>query len=215
MSIPLTSVTHAEVIMQGLMSSEGSNTINTQFVFQFRRTATAISPTKAALDTIFQSTIADKIVLALNLTWAQTLNSVRWMDDALDQAQPFTHANAGAITGDRMATHLAVFALFRTGIKGRSYRGGKHFGPLSETDTTAGGADILNAAAITRFGAIITGMMTPLVDSTTNTWKLSVFSRVGSIVKPNPTTIVTNDVTSVLLNKRLGNMRRRQVKSVY
>ncbi len=215
MAIPLTDVTHAEIIMQGAMASEGSNTVNTQFVFQYRRTSTAVSPTKAALDAIFQTTVADKVVLALNLTWSQSLNSVRWIDDALDQAQPFTHVNAGAVTGDRMASHLAAFVLFRTGIKGRSYRGGKHFGPLSESDTTAGTADILNAAAITRFGTIITGLGTTLVDSTTNQWKLCVFSRVGSIVKPNPTTIVTNDVSTILLNKRIGNMRRRQVKSVY
>lgn len=215
MGIPLNQVTVAEVNMKGLISSGGSNSVNTQFLFHYRRASTSVDPTKAALDTVFQSDHAAKIILALNEGWSQLTNEVRWVNDALDQAVPFTHVNAGAITGDRLASHNAVFMLFRTGIKGRSYRGGKHFGPFSESDVTAADEDVLNSGAITRVTAIATALAGSLTDSTGNVWALTLFSRVLSVVKPNPTTIVANNVTSILFNKRIANMKRRQVKSVY
>jgi len=215
MPIPVTDIIHAEVIMQGLIASGGSNAVNTQFIFQYRRTSIAVAPTKTALATAFQAGPGAAIVAALNARWSEQFVSVRWINDALDQAVPFANVNAGAIAGDSLASHVAGFMLFRTGIKGRSYRGGKHFGPFSEADVTTANDDIFNAAAVTRITAIATALATPLVDATPNTWKLCVFSRVLSQVKTNPTTVVANDVATILVNKRVANMKRRQVKSVY
>jgi len=215
MAIPANQIIHAEIACKGLITAGGSNSINTQFLFQYRRTSVVNVPDKAALDTAFQAGPVAKIILALNARWSQQTNEVRWLNDALDQAVPFTHVNVGAIAGDAMPSHVAVFMLFRTGIKGRSYRGGKHFGPFSESDATAGGDDVLNAAAIVRVQAIATALATPLTDANGNVWNLCVFSRSLSTLSPNPTDIVANDVTTILFNKRLGNMRSRQVKSVY
>lgn len=215
MPIPANEIIHAEVIMQGLIASGGSNAVNTQFIFQYRRLSTAVAPTKTALAAAFQAGPGAAIVAALNARWSEQFVSVRWINDALDQAVPFANVNAGAIAGDSLASHVAGFMLFRTGIKGRSYRGGKHFGPFSEADVTTANDDIFNAAAVTRITAIATALATSLVDATPNTWKLCVFSRVLSQVKTNPTTVVANDVATILVNKRVANMKRRQVKSVY
>ena len=215
MAIPLTSVTHAEVIMRGIIASGGSNAVNTQFVFQYRRIATVVAPTKTALATAFQAGPGVAIIAALNNRWSEQSVTVRWIDDALDQEVPFANVNAGAIAGDSLASHIAGFMLFRTGIKGRSYRGGKHFGPFSEADVTAASDDIFNAAALTRIAAIATALAAPIVDATPNTWKLCIYSRVLSQSRQNPTTIITNDVATILVNKRVANMKRRQVKSVY
>jgi len=215
MSIPLTSIFVAEISMKGLISGGGSNTVNTDFVFHCKRASTAVSPTKAALDTAFQAGWAASIIAALNARWTQKTNEVRWVDDALDAPTPFTHVNVGAIAGDSMASHVSVFMLFKTGIRGRSYRGGKHFGPFSEADATTANDDILNAAATTRVAAIATALAVPLTDSTGNIWTLSVLSRTLSTLTPNPTTVAANNVTTILINKRFANMKRRQVSSVY
>lgn len=215
MAIPANQILNAEIIMQGLIASGGSNAVNTQFIFQYRRTTVALDPSKAALATAFQAGPGAAIVAALNARWSEQFVSVRWINDALDQALPFTNVNAGAIAGDSLASHCAAFMLFRTGIKGRSFRGGKHFGPFSESDVTGAADDIFNAAALARLATIASALAAPLVDATPNTWKLSIYSRVLSQSKTNPTTIVANDVATILTNKRVANMKRRQVKSVY
>jgi len=215
MPIPANQVTHAQVIVYGGRSSQGSTTINTVNIFNFRRTSVVNPLSKTDLDTIFQSTIGDKIVLALNNTWSQAYNTVRWLNDAQDPPVNFTHVNAGAVTGDSMSSVAAVSILYRTALRGRSYKGGNHFGPLSESNSTAGTADILNAGAITLFGAVITGLGTPLVDASGNTWLLSIVSRKLSTLHKNPTVVSANDVTNILLNKRIGRLIRREVRSVF
>jgi hypothetical protein len=202
--------------MSGLISSGGSNAINTQFVFHYRRTATAVNPTKTALATSFQAGPAVPIIAMLNARWAEKTVSVRWMDDPLDQAVPFANVNPGAIAGDCMPSHVAVFVLYRTGLKGKRYRGGKHFGPFSESDATAAGDDILNVAAQGRLATTILALAAPITDATTNTWNPCVYSRsISSPLLEPIASIATNDVTTILYNKRFGNMKRRQVKSVY
>ena len=215
MAIPATSIIHAEIIMQGLIASGGSNAVPTQFIFQYRRTSTAVAPDKAALATAFQTAVGIPIIAMLNARWSEQFVSVRWINDALDQALPFTNVNVGGVAGDSLASHVAGFMLFRTGIKGRSYRGGKHFGPFSEADVTTAGDDVFNAAAIVRLTSTATALATSIVDSTPNTWKLCIYSRVLSQSRTNPTTIVANDVATILINKRVANMKRRQVNSVY
>lgn len=215
MPIPFTSIRHAQVIMYGSRAAQGSSAINTVTIFNYRRTATVVTPSKAALDTIFQSTVADKVVLALNNTWSQQYNTIRYIDDALDGPLSFTHVNAGAVAGDSMSSINTIAIDYRTALRGKSYRGKNLFGPLSEADTTAGASDILNAAAITRFAAVVTGLETALVDSTGNTWVLEVLSRINSNIVTNPTSIVANDVTQVRLNKRIGRNVRRAVASLF
>jgi hypothetical protein len=215
MAIPDNQKIVAEIAMKGLISAGGSGSVNTNFLFHYRRTSVVNVPSKTALDTAFQAAHAAPIIAALNARWSQKTNDVRWVNDALDQPLTIVHVNAGAIAGDSLASHIAVYVLFRTGIRGRSFRGSKHFGPFSEGDVTAAGDDILNAAAIARLATITSALITPLVDANGNTWNLAVLSRVLSVITPNPTTIVTTDVSSILTNKRVANMKRRQVASVY
>lgn len=203
---------HLEVTMNGMIDAGGSNTVNTQFVFHYRRTNSALPITKAALDTIFQANHAAPIIAALSAKWNQLSNAVRVVNDAQDQQTFFTHANVGAIIGDRLASYAAVFMLFRTGLRGRSYRGGKHFGPFAESDV---GDDVLNAGAIARVQTIATALALPLTDSNGNNWNLGILSRDLSKLTPNPTTIVFNDATEIRFNKRLGTMRGRKANSVY
>ena len=216
MPIASTLISHAEIIMTGLIGAGGSNTINTQFVFHYRRTATINPLSKALLAAAFQAGPGAPIVAMLNARWSEKTVSVRWMDDPLDAAVPFANVNVGGIAGDSMASHLAVFVLFRTGLRGRSFRGGKHFGPFSEADATTAGDDILNAAAIARLATTIAALGAPIVEAGPNTWNPCVYAR--SLSSPNlqpVAAIATNDIQTVLFNKRLGNMKRRMVRSIY
>jgi len=216
MPIPANQIRVAEVIMYGLIDAEGSGTKNTVTVYHFRRLGVAVNPVKTNLDTIFQSTIADKVVLALNARWTQLRNSVRWVDDAQDAPLDINHANPGAIGTISQTSNETVYVRLRTALRGRRYRGAKYFGPISDADATAGASDVLNAAAITRFNAIITGLGTDLAASEGNTWRLCILSRQPpSQLLVNPTTVVYNDVTQISLNTRIGDMKRRKVASVY
>jgi len=212
MPIPLNQVTVAEIVMRGLIAAGGSNSVRTNFVFHYRRLAVSVDPTKAALDTIFTSTVAAPIAAALNVDWEASLHDIRWLNDATDSYLSTVATEVGAITGDRLQTFAAAYLLLRTGLRGRSYRGSKHFGPMSESDI---GDDVWNAGALTRLTTIATAMATTLTDSTGNQWKLTLLSRKFSQLAVNPTTVVTNDVTQILRRETIGTMRGRKVESVY
>lgn len=212
MPIPLNQVTVAEIVMRGLIAAGGSNAVRTNFVFHYRRLATAVNPTKAALEAAFTTTVATPIAAALNVDWEASLHDVRWVNDAEDAYASITATEVGAITGDRLQTFCAAYLLLRTGLRGRSFRGSKHFGPMSESDI---GDDVWNAGAITRLDAIGTALASTLTDSTGNQWKLTLLSRKKSQLTSNPTTLVTNDVTQILTRASIGTMRGRKVESVY
>jgi hypothetical protein len=215
MSIPSSQVTDIEIQVRGVIASAGSSAKATNFSFHYKRYATVFPVDHVHINTAFQAAVAVKIGLALNHRWTQSLNTVRFVNDALDAPVFVNEAVVGAIAGDSMATHLTVYMLLKTGIKGKSYRGSKHFAPCSEADTTTGGDDILNAAAIITFGNLAAAILAGFTDSDGNVWVPSVLSRFLSQLKTNPTTVVSNQVTAVLVNKRLGRMKRRMVASVY
>jgi len=215
MPIAPTSISHAEIHILGRLTSGGSNSKNTDYVFHYRRGSTAPPLSKSGLDAAFQAAVAVPLLAAANVRWEQISNTVRWLDDAQDAAVPFSHPNVGGIGTDGGQTFDTVYCLLRTGLRGKNYRGSKHFAGVSEADTTQPASDILNAAAITRWTAVITGMAVVLADGSGNNWTLEVVSRNLSQVKMNPTVIVGNNVALGLLNKRIGRMKRREVASVY
>jgi len=215
MPIPANQIQVAEVVMTGFAAAGGSNNRQDQMVFHFRRTAVVNAVTKAGVDAAFQATIATPIAAALNVRYLQANNSVRWVNDAQDAPTYFAHALAGAVAGDGMTTTQAAFILLRTGLRGRNYRGSKHLFPMSEADTTLATDDIFNAAALARLATVAAAILTGFVDGLLNVWVPCVLSRSLSQLKLNPTTVTTNDVNATAVNKRVGVMRHRKVKSVY
>lgn len=216
MPIPLNQVTHVEIQMRGLIDGGPGGSVKTNFVFVFRRTATAVDPAKAAINTAFQGIISAPIAAALNVDWAATTNAVRYVNDALDAPIEFTNSDVGAITGDRLSSFAAAYLLMRSAVRGRNYRGSKHLGPFSESDVThATGCDIFNAGAITRLTTICTALLGGFTDSSGNVWVPSILSRTLSQLQFNPTTVVANDAIQILPNHRVGSETRRKVKSIY
>jgi len=216
MPIPANQITVAEISLKGLIASGGSNTVNTNFIFHYRRTAVAVNPSKPNLAAAFNASVGAAIAAALNVGWTgQTLN-IRWVNDPLDQYSSAASALVGAIAGDRLATDQAAYLLFRTGIRGRSYRGSKHLGPMSESDVTTPNDDLWNAGALARLAAINTALLTPLNSAEGNTWNFTLLSRKLSNLTVSPANpLIVNDVIATLVSKRTGSMVRRKVKSVY
>jgi len=216
MPIPLNQVTVAEIQLRGIIVGGGAGEVRTSFVFHFRRTAVAVDPVKASINTAFQASISTPIAAALNEDWSATTNTVRYVNDALDAPTEFSNADEGAITGDRLSSVLTGYLLMRSSVRGRTYRGSKHLGPFSETDVThATGCDIFNAGAVTRLTTICTAILAGFTDSTGNVWVPCILSRKRSELTENPTTVITNDVIQILPNKRLGTENRRKAPSLY
>lgn len=216
MPLPNNQLVNLEIQVQGMRTSQGSTTRNFNFVFHYRRTAITPVPSETAFETVFNATITPLILAVLNNTYTQTLNVVRFLNDPQRVSQQISRAGVGAVTGDSMPSFAASYMLMRSGLRGKSYRGSKHFGPLSESDTTAGTADVLNAAALASYATLGTALLTPLVDANGNNWVLQVVSRKAPAnYVVSPAIVVANDVTQIAMNKRIGKMRRREAKSVY
>lgn len=216
MPIPSNQMVNIEVHVHSIVASGGSGTRFGDFVFHYARQNPSLAlPTKTQIDAAFQTAVVVPLGAALNVRFLQSRNSIRYLDDVTDGFVDFSHAVAGAVTGDSMSTILAAFALGRTGLRGKTYLAKKHYFPLSESDTTSGTDDILNAAAITRFTTLNTAWLNGFTDASGNQWLPTCFSRKLSQFKTNPTTIVAPTITSIALNKRVGSMKHRKVLSDY
>lgn len=211
-SIPDASITNAELIVQGTYAAAGSDVKKIAAVFHYKRSATSGVLSKTALKNIFVSSVWDDFLAAVSDRYTGTIIRVRWLDDALDPYQDFAEVNPGLIATDSLPSNDTVFMLLRTGLRGRSYQGKKHFVGVSEAQTTG---DVLTGAGLALWQALRDAVAANIVDANGQTWQPSVYSRLLSLPTVNPTTIVNTVVTSVALNKRVGNMKRRVVASVY
>jgi len=201
----------AEVSMLGSLAAAGSDAKNVASVFHYRLSVLTLPPTKAALELAFNTAQVAALIAAFNSRYVQTFNTVRWIDDATDPPVATTRAGAGAIATDSLPTIDSVSMLYRTAKRGRSYRGSKHFPGGSEADTTG---DVLTGAGLARWQTVQTTLAANVTDALGNVWVPAVLSRKLSVLATNPTTVVANDVTSILLNKNVGTMRRRRVTTV-
>lgn len=215
MPLPSIALSYVEILIKGIITGGGSNSINTVNTFHFRRTTTVNPLDKNHINTAFQASVGADLIACLNNRWSQQTNEIRFINDAEDAYQPFTAVNAGAIAGDGMSSVASVFLYMRSGYRGRSLNGSKKLGPLSESDTTAAASDVLNAAAITRWGTLASTIQVGFTDSDGNVWVPCIVSRLGSQLSKNPTFVSAFDCIQVLLNKRIGRNRRREVASVY
>lgn len=215
MSVPLNQISVVEIVTLGVAAAEGSNPTNVIQVYNYVRGNLTPTPVKSAIEAAFQTNVMASFLAAANVGYTQSWTAIRYPQDPTDNAIQFVEGGVGAITGDRLPTSLAVYVLQRSALRGKSYRGSKHFGPLSESDTTSGAADVLNAAALTRWRAVATAMLASFADAEGIAWYPIIVSRRLSNYAVTPCALVASPVQSVLVNKRIGTMRRRKVKSVY
>jgi len=121
--------------------------------------------------------------------------------------------SAGTRTGDRLPLFNAACIQCRSDARGRSYRGSKHFAPVSESDTTDDtltGAGLTNwqtlAAALDPSALFLTGL-------NGSVWQFVILSPTLSNLTANPSiftfsTVIANGGT--ILNAKVGTMKRRK-----
>lgn len=203
---------NAQVVAYGVSASQGGGTKNIVNVFNFQRTTDVNPLSKTNIEGAFNTAIMTPMLAALSVDYTQTHVTVRFIDDALDAPASVTRAGVGAIAGERLPDYNAAVVQLKTSLRGRRYRGSKHFGPIAESDTDG---DLLVPAAQTRFNTLGTAIVTGFTDADGNVWKSTIVSSMPPAqYKVNPTTVVATIVISKVLNKSVGTMRRRKVKTV-
>lgn len=179
-------------------------------VWDFARTVPSGTPTKAAINTAFAAGPMADLLPCLSVSYIADFVDIRFLDDPLDPFQTFTSALVGGVAGDSLPSVNNVTVQMKTGLRGRSFRGSKHFGPIAETDTTL---DKLIAGAITRWITFMATWLAGFTDGGGFVWKPLVVSQKLSTFNPTTATVVGNVVTSFQLNTILGIMRKRKERN--
>lgn len=214
-SIPNNQITHAELVLKGVVAAAGSTSKNMNLVMHYRRTANVLTINKTNLANAWLTANRALFTLTVSLRLVLSGLAVRWIDDALDAPVLTSDTHAGAVTGDSMPLTASAYLKLSTGLRGKSYRGSHHIFPMAESQTTVLTDDIWNAAALTTLGNLATGLLANVTDSDGNVWVPQVLSKKLSQLQRNPTTVVANDVISISVAKRVGNMRHRRVAQLY
>ena len=199
-----------EIVCQGTLA-ETSFTKNIYNVFHYRLLT-------GTLDTM--ANIEGAFVLAVYDYWLTNMattdynfvgTNTRLLDDATAQYVFVASGTPGSVALPRLTGDLAVVTPFRCATRGKNFRGSKHFTPIATAHVTK---DELNATGLTPWNTFTPKMLAPLTTSNGSTMGPCVVSRVLSQLRTNPTSIIGSDITSVLLNKTIGTMRRRKEKTI-
>jgi hypothetical protein len=206
---------YCEIITQAYAVARGGGVKNFFGVWHFRRDNVLSPVSKTNIASSFESIIGSTILAAVNVDYTQIANTVRFFENPLDAPTAFAVTGVGAIAGDRLPDFNCVTLQLHSGVRGKAYRGSKHFGPISEDDTTG---DDLKTTPATRFTAIGAAAIAGFNDGDGNLWTpgLKGGERFGSPAQYEsvPTTTVWTDIIAFRLNKSLGTMKRRKIKTV-
>lgn len=199
------------IIHTGVMGEGGSNSVPVQNCYHFARSLTTASINRANVFTAWKAAIGDKVILGLNERYTSQSVDIRCINDAEERASTHAFTDPGAIAGDCLPARNAVAMLLRSDTRGPWAKGSKHFGPISESDI---GEDVLNAGALVVWNVVRAAILAGFTDSDGNLWKPTVVSPTYSQLAVNPTEVLHYPVIEVLLNKTVGTLRSRKVRTV-
>jgi len=168
-------------------------------------------PPKGNIFTAWNSSIFAGIASKLSVDYVAVQTTIRFIDDASDAPTNCGPQNNGAAAVGHLDLATAVVFYLKTNLRGKEYRGFKHYGPITPLD---GSGDELSVAGYANWN--------PLTSNHTNsfsnggwTWVPVILSRKLSTLITNPTTVVATPITSARCNKTLGTMRHRREKTVF
>lgn len=205
-------IRNVSVTIYGSAANGGAGFKNSYNVFTYQRTTTLNAFSKPQLNVVFQASVVAPMLAAMNIRYTPNFVGIRNIDDPLDAEQTFAAVGIGAIGTDSLPLNSAVYMLLRTALRGRNYRGSKHFGPANEVDTLQ---DILVTAGLARWQAVRDAIKLNLVDAGGNQWAPTVLSRNLSNLVIGPVAVVTaTPITDVLLDLNIGSMKHRRARTI-
>jgi len=207
---------YVEIISSGTSSSVGGSTKNIDNIYRFRRTTNGNPYNPVHVEAAFQTAIMIPVTNLLSAGYTQSGNSVRSIDDANEVPTMVPRALPGQIALPREPDYVCIRIRMRTALKGKSGRGAKSYSPIAVAhllgDTITGPCAVLCTAVIAALTAGFT-------DADGNLWIPVIVSKVQNKLPvgrydANPTAIIANDVTGFVLNKSVGTMYRRKIRTV-
>jgi len=175
-------------------------------VYDYKRTTTSGNPSKANFLTAFKTAVITPLSNCLSVSYIAGFSDVRWLDDPLDPYTTNSSIGTGTVAGDSLPSVNNVCMRLGTGVRGRSNRGSKHFGPIAESHTLL---DYLTAAAITLWGTFQAAYLANITASDGFVYSPCVVSQKNSVFNATTATVVANVVTTTTVNNYLGIMRKR------
>jgi len=209
----------AEVIIRGNATATGGTVKPILNVFHFRRLTNSSPADFVTFLSNFTTLFQGPLLACLNERYNMEQTECRPMDDpaAATVVQPISEPGALGNAASAYDLLSAVVYQMKTGFRGRSFKGSKHFSGLDESQVTG---DELTAAAVTATWDALTAAFTAAIagisDGAGNTFYPIILSPTLSSLGPTdiPGVFTGADVSSVLLNLTVGSMRRRKEKTV-
>jgi hypothetical protein len=200
-----------QIIVEGTVVETGGSSKNIFNVFNyFQNPNVPGPPTAIAVANQFLTAVWANIAPLLSIAYVGQQTMCRYLDITTN---PLLAANVpanGAKALPRLPSQQAVVTPLRSSLRGKNFRGSKHFGPI---DTASVTGDELTAGAVAAWTAILANLSANLTVGG-QTFSPCVVSRSLSQLAKDPVTIQGAVVATALLNKTIGTMRRRKEKTV-
>ena len=178
-------------------------------VYHFRKTVSGGTPVKANISAAFVTAIATPLQPLLSVSYLTDYIDVRFIDDYTDPYRTVALAKPGTVAGDSLPSVNNITLQLKTGLRGRTTRGSKHYGPIAEVDTTL---DSVKATPLIGWNAFCATYLAGFTDADGFIWKPFLVSRKLSTFGPTIADVVGYNITEIKVNSVLGIMRRRKEK---
>jgi len=180
-----------------------------QNIWHVRRQTGSTAVTLAAIGTAFATLVDTELAAAMSVSAGAGQLYGRWLDSPTFGWETLSALSAGSVSGDSLPNLTTVTMQLKSGIRGRSYNGSKHFAGIAESSTTK---DKLNSTGISLWDAVRDSLEVWMVDADNagSGFGMCVISQVLSDQVSDPCVFTGADVTDIKLNVIIGTMRRRR-----
>lgn len=195
-----------------VVNNDGITNKNIVNVYHYRRSAGGVVPSNANVEAAFAALIKPNYAACLSVALVGDDVRTRFLDDPSFPVAPSGDTFPGGLSGDNAPTCESAYVKVRSNIRGKNYRGSKHFSPIAESSTLN---QELTITAIGLFSALAVALFTNFTDADGNVWRPIILSRTLSNLTTSPASITYGDVIFAQASKTIGTMRHRKEKARY
>lgn len=166
-------------------------------------------PDPSAFLTAFIQNVCQGFIALLHADYTTVEFGARWIDQTTNPEIITVLAIAGGKSGARLPAYVSTTIQLKTLLRGRSWKGSKHFSPLTEADVSK---DDLVPAAAAAWKTVAASIVAPMTLSG-QTLVPCILSRKNSQLVVDPVTIQAAGISTYLLNSTVGTLRKRKEKT--